>query len=176
VLCAHVQATTVRAPEFATLVDRADLIFTGRAMAQRSDWALIEGRRAIVTFVSFAAEKWHKGNGGAVVILQFLGGTVGDVTMEVTEMPRFTIGERAVLFVEGNGVAASPIIGFFHGRFPLRRDAGIDTILKHTGEPLGDVAEIGHASQRRKERPPPAMSHAEFAKKIRDRATRSNRP
>lgn len=170
------QATTVRAPDFSTLVDRAELIFTGRAIAQRSDWTRIDGRRTIVTYVSFAAERWHKGNAGAVVVLQFLGGTVGDVTMEVTEMPRFARGERAVLFVEGNGIAASPIIGFFHGRFPLRSDGGVDTVLKHTGEPLGDVAEIGPPQQRRKERASRALSHDDFSRKIRERANRSHRP
>jgi hypothetical protein len=167
-------ATTVRAPEFATLVDRADLIFTGRAVAQRSDWAVFNGQRAIITFVTFAVEKSHKGRAEDMVILQFLGGTVGNVAMEVTQMPTFARGERAVLFVEDNGIAASPIIGFYHGRFPLRREAGADVILKHTGEPLGDVAEIGRSGQRKKP-PARALSHDEFAGKIRQR-TFQDRP
>jgi len=163
--------TSVRAPDFETLVDRAELIFTGRVVSQRSEWSTSNGQKSIVTHVSLSIEKLHKGKAGSVVTLQFLGGSVGDVTMEVAEIPRFANGERTVLFIENNGVAASPVIGFFHGKFLLRKDRnGRDAMLKHSGEPLGDVAEIGRARRAGPVRAASrAMLHEEFSTKIRDR-------
>jgi hypothetical protein len=172
------RATSVRAPDFDTLVDRADLIFTGRVVSQRAEWSSLGGRRSIVTFVSFAVEKVHKGKADSVLALQFLGGTVGDVTMHVAEMPSFKTGERAVLFVENNGLAASPVVGFFHGRFPLRRNAGShDEVLKHNGELLADVAEIGRVQRSTGTRAAShALSHDEFSARIRQRLARSPGP
>jgi hypothetical protein len=171
-------ATSVRAPDFDTLVDRADLIFTGRVVSQRSEWSSLGGQRSIVTFVSFAVEKVLKGKADSVMALQFLGGTVGDVTMDVAEMPSFKTGERAVLFIENNGLAASPVIGFFHGRFPLRRNgAGRDEVLKHDGELLADVAEVGRVKRSTGTRAARrALSHDEFSARIRQRVAHSPGP
>ncbi len=128
-----------------------------------------------MTFVTFAVEKVHKGQADSVVVLQFLGGTVGAVTMEVAEMPAFKTGERAVLFIENNGHSASPVIGFFHGRFPIRRNAaGRDDVLKHNGELLTDVAEIGRVKRSMGTRAASqALSHDEFSAKIRQRLDHS---
>jgi hypothetical protein len=162
-------ATSVLAPKFEALVDRADLIFAGRVTSQRSEWRTSDGQRAIVTLVTFNVERTHKGRAGSVVTLQFLGGRVGDVTMNVAEMPRFKSGERVILFVEEDGRAASPVIGFFHGRFSLKKDeTGRDIVLRHDGEPLMDVAQLGRAKSRdgaaRR-----ALSHEEFAAKVHER-------
>jgi hypothetical protein len=172
--CLPLPATSVRAPAFEVLVDRADLIFTGRAVAQRSEWINLQGEKSIVTFVSFAVEKIHKGRADTVITLQFLGGTVGNVSMDVADMPRFRKGDRAVLFIENNGLAASPVIGFFHGRFPLRKSGpGPDEMLQYNGEPLGDVAEIGQEKRASRPATKRAVSHDEFALKIRERLARA---
>jgi hypothetical protein len=166
------RATSVLAPRFEALVDRADLIFAGRVTSQHSEWRSLNGQKAIVTLVSFSVERTHKGRADSAVTLQFLGGRVGQVTMDVAEMPQFKTGERVVLFVEDNGNAASPVIGFFYGRFSLRKDGnGRDTVLQHDGAPLVDVAEIGRGKSaggatRR------ALSHEEFAAKVHERLTR----
>jgi hypothetical protein len=173
--CLPLLATSVRAPVFEVLVDRAELIFTGRAVAQRSEWSNLQGQKSIVTFVSFAVEKVHKGKADAVITLQFLGGTVGDVTMDVADMPRFRKGERAVLFIENNGLAASPVIGFFHGRFPLRKTgSGLDEMLKYNGEPLSDVGEIGQEKRVSRAATRRALSHDEFSLRIRERVDRAS--
>ena len=74
------------------------------------------------------------------------------------------------LFIENNGLAARPVIGFFHGRFPLRiTGPGPDEMLKFNGEPLSDVGEIGQ--EKRVSRPATrrALSHDEFSLRIRGR-------
>ena len=79
------------------------------------------------------------------VTLQFLGGTVGDVTLEIAGVPKFNAGDREFLFVEGNGVQFCPLVGVFHGKFAVRKDekTGRDILVMHNGKPLRDVAEIG---------------------------------
>lgn len=162
------------APPFETLVDRAELIFTGQVLGQRSEWKNIGGQKSIVTFVSFTVQRVHKGRAGSVVTLQFLGGSVGDVRLDVADMPAFKAGERVVLFVEGNGSAISPIIGFFHGKFSLKKDeSGRDAVMDHKGEALADVKEIG--VKRLAATPRRALSHDEFASKIRERLATSEK-
>jgi hypothetical protein len=166
-LLAH--ATTVVAPRFETLVDRAELIFTGQVLSQRAEWRNHNGERSIVTLVTFGLQQVHKGQAPPTVTLQFLGGALGNVRLEVADIPKFKVGERVMLFVEGNGSAISPVIGFFHGRFTLRKNAaGTDEVLMHNGDSLASVADIGRA-KRLSPSTAPALSHESFAARIRER-------
>jgi hypothetical protein len=163
-------ATSVIAPSFDDLVTRADLIFTGQVISQHSEWRDTGGKRSIVTIVKFGIEQIHKGKAGVTVKLQFLGGAIGAVTLDVSDMPKFTQGERVVLFVEKNSVNASPLIGFYHGKFSLHKDAsGRDAVLKHNGEALVDVAELGRSKRAGGHASQSGLSHAEFAIKVRER-------
>ena len=162
-------ATTVIAPRFEALVDRSELIFTGQVLSQHAEWRTINGRKSIVTLVTYGVHHVHKGRAASTVTLQFLGGALGDVALDVTDMPKFKAGERVVLFVEGNGQAVSPVVGFYHGRFSLRRtEAGRDEVLTHNGESLASVADLGRA--KRVSAPSArALSHEEFTAQIRAR-------
>jgi hypothetical protein len=166
-------ATMVIAPSFDRMVERADLIFTGQVTSQHSEWRNTGGQKSIVTLVSFRVQAVHKGSADSVVTLQFLGGTIGDTTLDVSEMPKFKQGERVVLFVEKNGASASPLIGFYHGKFSLKKDAsGREAVLKHNGEPLTNVAEIGQP-KRGGASAQSGLSHEDFAGKVRERVSRN---
>jgi hypothetical protein len=163
------RATSVLAPDFDTLVRRAELIFSGRVTSQRAEWRKIDGQRSIVTLVTFEVLNVHKGSAARAVELQFLGGKIGDAELEVDLMPRFSTGERAVLFVEKNGAQASPLVGFCHGKFGVRSD---ESVVTYNGAPFGDVKEIGRRqAQRDLAR---TMSHAAFAERIRAAAQKGN--
>jgi hypothetical protein len=138
-------ATTVIPPTFEEMADRADLVFVGKAVASRSEWRTVGGDRVIFTLVEFEAQEVLKGNAAKQVILQFLGGTIGEMTLDVSGVPRFKSGDRVILFVEKNGIQFSPLVGVFHGKFGLRKDqkTGHDTMVMHDGKPLRDLAEIG---------------------------------
>jgi hypothetical protein len=166
-------ATSVIAPSFDDLVTRADLIFTGQVISQHSEWRETGGKRSIVTIVKFGVEQVHKGRAGVTVKLQFLGGAIGAVTLDVSDMPKFSQGERVVLFVEKNSINASPLIGFYHGKFSLLRDAaGRDTVLQHNGEALLDVADLGRSKRVGSNALQSGLSHAEFAGKVRERISK----
>jgi len=139
------KATTVIPPTFEEMADRADLVFVGKVVGSRAEWRSVGADRVIFTLVEFETQQVLKGNAGASVTLQFLGGTVGAVTLEVADIPRFNIGEREFLFVEGNGIQFCPLVGVFHGKFGVRHDekSGRDIVVTHAGKPLRDVAEIG---------------------------------
>ena len=143
----NLPATTVIPPDFSTLVDRAELIVTGKVLSSRAEWANQGGARCIVTTVAFEVESTHKGQALARVELRFLGGTVGGTTMEVQGVPKFNVGERSILFVENNGRQFCPLVGVYHGKLLVARDAGTgrEILLPHHGRPLTDVKEIGAA-------------------------------
>ena len=72
--------------------------------------------------MTFRVEESWKGAAGAVTQLEFLGGTIGESTMEVVGMPTFLEGQRSVLFVSSQVRAASPLVGFWHGRMRVEKD------------------------------------------------------
>lgn len=136
-------STTVIPPSFDALVSRSGTIFVGEVIGQRAIWVSTPRGRAIRTQVTFKVEDVWKGGAGAVTQLEFLGGTIGHSTMEVIGMPAFAVGQRSVLFVSSSR-AASPLVGFMHGRLRIERDgAGIECVRTHDGRSLGGVTEIG---------------------------------
>jgi hypothetical protein len=139
------QATTIVPPTFEEMAARADLIFVGTATNSRSEWRTNGTDRAIFTLVTFNTQEVLKGPQTPSVTLQFLGGTMGEVSLDVAGVPRFFSGERVILFVENNGAQFCPLVGVFHGKFAIKRDekTGREIVVMHDGRPLKDVAEIG---------------------------------
>ena len=141
--------TTVIPPTFDELVARAESVFVARVVALRSSWVATRSGRAIVTDVTFFIERTLKGPTHAERSLEFLGGTVGEDTLQVTGMPQFHIGDRDVLFVADSGRPVSPLVGFMYGRFRIVRDTvtGADMIRTHDGRPRASVAEVGNLTR-----------------------------
>jgi hypothetical protein len=136
-------STTVIPPSFEAMVSGANTIFVGQVVNTQAIWISTRQGRAIKTLVDFRVEDVWKGSSGAVTRLEFLGGTIGETTMEVTGMPTFRVGQRSVLFV-APGRHVSPLVGFMHGRLKVERDfAGVDRVRTHDGRSLGAVTEIG---------------------------------
>src|SRR5262245_13086445 len=73
--------TTVVAPTFEELVDRAESVVVGEVVDLRSSWFDSRSGRAIVTDVVVRIERVAKGPIYAQRSLEFLGGTVGDTTL-----------------------------------------------------------------------------------------------
>jgi hypothetical protein len=147
-LVAHTAfATTVIPPTFDELVAGSREIFVGRVVSRASQWVENRDGRMIVTLVTFAIEASLKGGLQTQTSLEFVGGTVNDMTMTVAGMPQFSVGDRDVLFV-GNRNAVSPLIGLMYGRFRVLRDArrGIDTVRMHDGSPLLSTTVLGRAA------------------------------
>jgi hypothetical protein len=137
-------ATTVIPPNFDELVSRAEVIFEGEVTGVQSQWIGEGAEHRIVTFVTFKVDEALKGNPGGSYSIRMLGGTVDGRTMEVTDAPKFKLGDHDVLFVENNGSQFIPLVGIQHGRFRVEKDqAGRDTLLTGDGQPLADVSQLG---------------------------------
>jgi hypothetical protein len=137
-------ATTVIPPSFDELVSRAEMIFQGSVTGVRSEWTGEGAQRHIMSYVTLKVEDAIKGNPGSTVTLRMLGGTVGGETMEVTDAPKFTVGDRDILFVENNGTQFVPLVGIMHGRFRVKKDAtGQEAVFTNEGSPLSDVSKLG---------------------------------
>ena len=136
---------TVVTRDFDQLVARADTVFKGTVTGKRSEWTGEGSTRRIVTFVTFQVEETYKGPPAAEQTLRFLGGTVGNDTMDVPEMPRFEPGQKAVLFVVGNGKQFCPLVGVAQGRFHVVKDidTGREHVLTNDGAPVVTTTEIG---------------------------------
>lgn len=137
-------ATTVIPPKFDELVSRAQIIFEGEVTGLQSQWIGEGAEHRIVTFVTFKVSDTLKGDPGTTYSMRMLGGTVDGRTMEVTDAPKFKIGDRDLLFVENNGKQFIPLVGIMHGRFRVQKDqTGRDTLVTGVGQPLTDVNQLG---------------------------------
>src|SRR5262245_16970170 len=112
-------AVTVAPVDFSSLAAKAEFIFTGKVLSTRCEWTGQGNERCIVTFVTFAVEAAHKGTPPAQLELRFLGGTVGDTSLEVPGLPRFKAGERTILFVEKDRSLFCPLVGIYHGKLTI---------------------------------------------------------
>src|SRR6478736_9808919 len=137
-------ATTVIPPNFDELVGRAQIIFEGEVTGLQSQWIGEGAEHRIVTFVTFKVDDTLKGDPGARYSIRMLGGTVDGRTMEVTDAPKFKVGDHDILFVENNGSQFIPLVGIMHGRFRVKKDeAGRDAVFTNEGSPLSDVTQLG---------------------------------
>jgi hypothetical protein len=137
-------ATTVIPPRFDELVSRAQIIFEGEVTGLQSQWIGEGAQHRIVTFVTFKVDDTLKGDAGATYSIRMLGGTVDGRTMEVTDAPKFKVGDHDLLFVENNGSQFIPLVGIQHGRFRVQKDAtGRQTLTTGEGQPLADVNQLG---------------------------------
>ncbi len=144
-LVSIVRATSVVPPDFPALVAEADAIYRGRVTAV--DARRVEragGGPVIKTFVTIAVQRTMKGAEQKEVILEFLGGTIGEETLEVSGVPKFNVGQRGVFFVQRNGHQFCPLVRVGHGRYRIAQDTASpkEYVERENGVPLNDVSEV----------------------------------
>ncbi len=166
-------ATTVIPPNFDELVSRAEVIFEGEVTNVQSQWIGEGAEHRIVTFVTFKVDDALKGEPGSSYSIRMLGGTVDGRTMEVTDAPKFKVGDHDMLFVENNGRQFIPLVGIQHGRFRVQKDqAGRDTLTTGQGLALADVNQLG-GDEAAMAKSKPALSLHDFKSAIQTRLGRS---
>jgi hypothetical protein len=168
---ASIRATTVIPPTFDQLVSDAELIFQGTVTASRSLWIGGGAERCIVTDVTFRIEDAIKGAPGKSYTIQMLGGTVDGETIDVSDAPKFKVGDCDILFVEHNGSQFVPLVGIMHGRFHLQTDSGgRETVTKESGASVANVDKLGR--DERGAMTGRALSTADFKSAIRQRLSK----
>lgn len=168
-------ATTVEAPAFKDLVSQADYVVRGVVKSVTSEWRQTDdGRSYIASQVEIDVSDVIKGTPPEKVVLQMLGGRVGDDELVVEGAPKFQIGDEDVFFVHGNGRMLSPLVGIMHGVYPILHHfaSGQDYVLRSNGMPLYSEQDVSLPMTRLsavKEANPAAqpMTAATFVRQVR---------
>jgi len=168
------RATTVIPPTFDELVGYAELIFQGTVTDVKSERIGEGAERRIVTYVTFSVNEPIKGNPGSSYTIRMLGGTVDGETMEVSDAPKFKVGDRDILFVENNGKQFIPLVGIMHGRYRVAKNkqTGEETVLTNGGQPLADVTQVGKDDHAHAHADPKAYGNAAGAAAAPEKALR----
>lgn len=134
----RIAATTVEAPAFKELTDLADYVVRGVVTDVSSEWREHEGRRYIASRVEIEILDVIRGSPPPRLVLELLGGRVGEDELVVEGAPRFYVGDEDIFFVRGNGRAFYPLVGIMHGIYPILHDfqTGQDHVLRSNGMPL----------------------------------------
>lgn len=123
-------ATTAVEQTFPDLVHRAEVIAVGTVTGIQERWDA--ARQAPFTDVTFSYLTVVKGDvDGTTMTLEFLGGHTPDgAILSVSDVPRFTMGEKAVIFCAGNHRDFYPLVGLWQGKMRVTFDAqrGVETI------------------------------------------------
>jgi hypothetical protein len=163
-----VDATTVIPPTFDELVTRAETIFEGTVTGMRSEWTGEGANRHIVTYVTFKIDDAIKGKVGVDYTIRMFGGTVDGQTIEVTDAPKFKVGDRDILFVENNGSQFIPLVGIMHGRFHVQSDGTAnEKVTKDNGAAMAHLAKLGQDEVAAANGP--AMTKADFKAAVRQK-------
>lgn len=133
--------TTVVRLELDQLVDQAEGIFTGQAV--HSEVVPSRDGNSLFTFVTFEVDSALKGVfPGRHLTLRLHGGELEGVGVLLYGMPRFEVGESYLVFVRGNGVYASPVLGWMQGQLRIAREArsGKPILVDWRGAPVLGIA------------------------------------
>lgn len=139
-----VQATSVIPPDFDQLVNDSDYIIRATVKSVTSEFREGDGGKTIITKVGLEVKDVIAGNPPADVVLEMLGGRVGDEEMIVQGAPRFKVGNEDILFVRDNGRTIVPLVAMMHGRYPVMKDpaTGRRYMARENKEPLMDTADV----------------------------------
>ena len=115
-----VYASSIKSASISEVANNSALIFEGRVIASRV--VQQPGSKAVHTLITFEVLDVLKGEHARPVIeLSFLGGSVGEITMHVTDLHRPVMGERGIYFVENpERTQVNPFYGWDQGHFKLK--------------------------------------------------------
>ena len=123
----------------AKLSELATQVVAGTIEAMESTWNHDHSR--IYTRVTMRVERVLSGQAGERIVFRIPGGTVGDTTVMVSEMPHFRVGEATVVFLRGTRGRLPSVLGGAEGKLPLSRaDDGSLRLLVPIGAASGSRA------------------------------------
>jgi len=170
-------ATTVIAPEFDQLVNRSDYVVRARIISSEPELRISGERHRIFTKVEIEVLEVIAGDPPANIVLEFLGGRIGDEELRVSGMPRLKVGSESILFIKGNGRVLCPIYAMNHGLYPVEEEPETKRRYISRGDkvPLESVAEVAKALTAGEEMDAPqlrmkrsrAITPDEFSREIR---------
>jgi hypothetical protein len=131
VMVGPANASIVQGLELQELVAHADRIILGRVLFSES-FRRADGQ--LGTWHRIAVEREVRGHepDEQEVMLETLGGQIGDVAMHVEGEPSFTVGERVLVFIHGGGpYTAFRPVGMGQGVMRVRTEQGVETVTQN---------------------------------------------
>jgi hypothetical protein len=168
-------------PDFNKLVNQADYIVRGVVKSVNSEMRTDGGSRHIVTKVEVEVSEVISGTPPQPLVLEMLGGKVGDDEMVVDGAPKFKVGDEDILFIHGNGKQFNPLVALMYGRYPILAEAGTGRqyVARANGIPLHSESEVDQPMVRPavnpQAAPPPALSPADFVSRIKNAVNENSR-
>ena len=114
------RATVIVPIEFRELVSTTPVIVHGRVTDVRA--AFVDGRRAVETFVTIAADEYLKGDLGGHITIRVPGGEIGRYRTVFVGAPGFTTGDEVVLFLKTPRAALPIVAGLNQGVYRVVAD------------------------------------------------------
>ena len=130
-------ATSVRQVTVQEMIDACEFVFEGRVV-EISPRMAPDGSK-ISTYITFEIIEIIKGNHpGGRIELSFLGGTVGDLTLAISEMHMPELGEKGIYFVESLGRRqVHPFYGWDQGHFLIKTGSdGAERVTTRSRKPV----------------------------------------
>ncbi len=175
-LSAGALATTVVPPDFDQLVNESDFIVRAMVKSVTSEFRTDAGGKIIITKVALEVREVVAGTPPTEVVLQLLGGKVGDEELVLEGAPRFKVGDEDVLFVRDNGRTMVPLVAMMHGRYPVMKESatGRRYMARENKAPLTTTAEVAQpmtddsatASRQPAKTPAQAMAPEDFIQRV----------
>ncbi len=176
VLAADGPATTVLPPDFDQLVNESDYIIRAVVKSVTAEYRTNTGGKTIITKVALDVREVVAGTPPAEVVLEILGGKIGDESLVLEGAPKFKVGDEDILFVKDNGRTIVPLVAMMHGRYPVMRDSatGRKYMAREDKMPLRTTAEValpmteGATATGPQSTPPPAsaLTPDEFIQRV----------
>jgi len=168
-------ATSVVAPDFGSLVGQSDYVVRAVVKSVTCEWREHNGQQYIASKIELEVREVIKGTPPSPLVLDVVGGKIGDEELTVEGAPKFLVGDEDILFVQGNGRQVYPLTAMMHGRYPIFRDAksGERLVLRSNGMPLYSEQDVSLPMTKLsavKEQDPAAkpMTADNFIRKIRE--------
>lgn len=168
-------ATSVLAPDFDQLVNSADYIVRATVKSVTCEWRenpSRPGQKYIASLVELDVHEIVKGAPPSPLVLDFVGGQIGDTELVIEGSPKLLVGQESFLFVRGNGRQVVPLVGLGYGHYPVRRDkrTGASPVMRSSGHYLYSAQDVARSESAvvaaRSPRAEP-LDAAEFSARIR---------
>lgn len=173
-----VSSTTVDAPDIDSLISQSDYVVRAVVRSATAAWREHAGRRYIGTRVELEIREIIKGAPPSPLVLDLIGGRVGEDELIIEGLPLFHVGDENVLFVHGEQRKMFPLVALMHGVYPVFHDAksGQDYAMRSNGRLLYSAEDVslpmtdpGSVKSRNPSARP--LTAAVFIRQIRERVT-----
>ena len=126
----------------ARMSELATQVVAGTIEKMESTWNHDHSR--IYTRVTMRVERVLSGQAGRQIVFRIPGGTVGDTTVMVSEMPHFRVGEDTVVFLRGTRGRLPSVLGGTEGKMPLSRadDGSLSLLFPVRAAPASEASGV----------------------------------